>query len=109
MNKLRILSSCGFFEPNTQREIILTLKLPTELIINHVEALQSQLNAIMDSGEDVVLDISDVAKADTACLQLFCVVQKSLIDIGHQIAWQGTSEPLKKTAKCIGVNEFLKL
>ena len=109
VNKLRLLSSCGFFEPNTQREIILTLKLPTELIINHVEELHGQIYALMDSGEDVVLDISEVGKADTACLQLFCVVQKSLIGIGHQIAWQGTSEPLTTTAKCIGVNEFLKL
>ncbi len=109
MNKLRLLSSCGFFDPNTLREIILTLKLPAELIINHVEELHGQINTIMDSGEDVVLDISEVAKADTACLQLLCVVQKNLIGIGHQIAWQGTSESLTTTAKCIGVNEYLKL
>lgn len=93
----------------TLREFILTLKLPAELIINHVEELQGQINTIMDSGEDVVLDISKVEKADTPCLQLLCVVQKSLISVGHQIAWKGTSEPLRTTAKCIGVNEFLKL
>ena len=109
VNKLRLLSSCGFFESNDLREFILTLKLPSELIINHVEALHGEINALMDSGEDVVLDISEVVKADTACLQLLCVVQKSLIDIGHQIVWQGASEPLKTTAECVGVNEFLKL
>ncbi|MCJ8269724.1 MAG: STAS domain-containing protein, partial [Psychrosphaera sp.] len=79
----------------------MTLKLPSELIINHVEALHGEINALMDSGEDVVLDISEVVKADTACLQLLCVVQKSLIDIGHQIVWQGASEPLKPTAECV--------
>ena len=87
----------------------MTVKLPTQIIINHVEELQSQFNEIMDSGDEIVIDISDVEKADTACLQLLCVVQKSLNSIGQQITWRGTSEALVSTAKIIGVNEFLNL
>jgi ABC-type transporter Mla MlaB component len=86
-----------------------TFKLPAQLIINNVETLHGQINSLMESGDDVVLDISEVEKADTACLQLLCVVQKSLIEIGHQIAWQGSSESLTTTAKIIGVSTFLRL
>ena len=85
------------------------LKLPAQMIINHVEDIQVQFNEIMNSGDEVVVDISDVEKADTACLQLLCVVQKSLNELGHKISWQGNSEALVSTANLIGVNEFLNL
>ena len=87
----------------------MTLKLPAQMIINHVEDIQAQFNDIMDSGDEVVIDISDVEKADTACLQLLCVVQKSLTGIGQTISWKGSSEALVSTAKLIGVKEFLNL
>lgn len=87
----------------------MTLKLPAQMIINHVEDIQAQFNDIMTSGDEVIVDISGVEKADTACLQLLCVVQKSLGELGHKISWQGTSEALTSTAKLIGVNEFLNL
>ena len=87
----------------------MAFKLPTQLIINEVESLHNQFKALMASGDDVVLDISEVSKADTAGLQLLCVVQKSLLEIGHQIEWHGSSESLLSTAKTIGVNEFLRL
>jgi ABC-type transporter Mla MlaB component len=83
--------------------------LPAQLIINDVESLHQQLNEIMESGDDVVLDISDVQKVDTAGLQLLCVVQKSLTDIGHQISWQGKSDTLSMTARMVGVGDFLSL
>lgn len=84
-------------------------KLPKDLIINHVEDLYSQLRELMETGDDIVLDISQVEKTDTACLQLLCVMQKSLQEIGHQITWQGNSEALKSTARMIGVEDFLEL
>lgn len=85
------------------------LKLPAQMIINHVEDIQAQFNDIMASGDEVVIDINDVEKVDTACLQLLCVVQKSLSGIGQSISWQGSSEALASTAKLIGVKEFLNL
>ncbi len=84
-------------------------KLPEQIIINHVEDLYHQLKVVLDSGEDVVLDISQVGKADTAGLQLLCVIQKSLTDTGQKISWQGQSKSLTDTAKMIGVYDFLKL
>lgn len=84
-------------------------KLPAQLIINHVEDIYHQLTELLQSGENVVLDISEIEKADTAGLQLLCVIQKSLIEIGQQIAWQGHSKPLLDTAKMVGVSGFLKL
>lgn len=87
----------------------MTLKLPKQLIINHVEDLYAQFNDLMESGDEVVIDIGDVEKADTACLQLLCVVQKNLVSVGQQIKWQGQSDALISNAKLIGVNEFLNL
>ncbi|MFT4925735.1 MAG: ABC-type transporter Mla MlaB component [Phenylobacterium sp.] len=84
-------------------------KLPAQLIINHVEDLYLELTKLLGSGESVVLDISDVQKADTAGLQLLCAVQKNLNDIGNNIAWQGQSSALRDTAKIIGVDDFLQL
>ena len=83
--------------------------LPAQLIINDVESLHQQLTEVMTSGDKVVLDISQVVKADTAGLQLLCVIQKSLIAIGHEISFEGTSEPLRTSARIIGVSDFLKL
>ncbi len=84
-------------------------KLPEQLIINQAEELYAKLSQLMESGDEVKLDISDVGKADTACLQLLCVVQKSLSEIGHKIKWQGDSEALKSTANIVGVANFLQL
>lgn len=83
--------------------------LPEQLIINHVEELFSQLNELLTSGDEVKLDISNVRKTDTACLQLLCAVQKNLNDTGHQIIWHGQSDALCSTAKMIGVDQFLQL
>lgn len=107
-NKLRLVP------PKTgdlilDRNSKVTLKLPKQLIINHVEDLYAQFNDLMESGDEVIIDISDVEKADTACLQLLCVVQKNLISVGHKISWQGRSEALTSNAKLIGVSEFLNL
>jgi ABC-type transporter Mla MlaB component len=95
--------------PTISRIEILAFILPTQLIINDVESLHQQLTELMASGDNVELDVSEVIKADTAGLQLLCVVQKSLIAIGQQIAWKGNSQPLKTTAKIVGVSDFLKL
>ena len=91
------------------RELEVALKLPAQMIINHVEDIQIQFNELMDSGDQVVIDISDVEKADTACVQLLCVVQKSLTGVGQSISWQGSSDALVSTAKLIGVKKFLNL
>lgn len=84
-------------------------KLPAQLIINHVETLYHQLIKLLSSGEDVLLDISEVEKTDTAGLQLLCVIQKSLTETDNTIAWQGHSEALSDTAKLIGVDRYLNL
>lgn len=83
--------------------------LPEQMIINNVEQIFRDLDKLMKSGDEVIFDISKVAKADTACLQLLCVMQKSLNELGHQITWQGNSEALKATARTVGVLEFLQL
>ena len=85
------------------------LKLPAQFIINQVDDFYHQCKQLMETGDDVLLDISQVEKADTASLQLLCVIQNSLNETGHHIVWQGESPPLSNTAKTIGVNDYLQL
>lgn len=79
------------------------------MTIIHVEVIHEKLNNIMQLNSPVIIDPTEVKKIDTACLQLLCVIQKSLHELGQQITWQGRSEVLLSSAKLIGVNEFLNL
>lgn len=83
--------------------------LPEQLIINNIEALYTSLDEFLSSGEDVCIDISKVEKADTASVQLLCVIQKDLLGLGQSIRWQGKSDALDSSANLLGVAKFLNL
>ena len=83
------------------------LKLPAELAINHVESLHHDLLQELKSNDDICLDVSDVARADTASIQLLCALQKHLLSVDHKIIWLGQSEPLKKVINRLGLSNYL--
>ena len=85
------------------------LKLPSELTISQVEALHTELQTQLQSNSDVCLDISDVTKADTACVQLLCALQKSLQLGDHAIVWEGSSTALAQACNTLGVATYLAL
>jgi anti-anti-sigma regulatory factor len=85
------------------------MKLPNKLHISEVEALVQELSQLLDSEQALIVDISDVEQTDTASLQAFCALQKSLSLTGNKINWAGDSKAFKDSADMIGVTEFLNL
>lgn len=83
------------------------LKLPAELAINQVESLHQDLLQELKSNDDICLDVSDVARADTASIQLLCALQKHLLSVDHKIIWLGQSEPLQKVINRLGLSNYL--
>ena len=83
--------------------------LPNELTISQVENLQAELLKQLQQGSDLCLDMSDVTRADTACIQLLCALQKALQLGDHSITWEGSSEALINACQSLGVANYLAL
>ncbi|MFY8273824.1 STAS domain-containing protein [Pseudoalteromonas sp. SSDWG2] len=85
------------------------LKLPSEMTISQVDALHTELQSQVHNDDNVCLDMSDVIKADSACIQLLCALQKSLQLVDYSIVWEGSSDALTQACKTLGVAEYLGL
>ncbi|ATC96103.1 STAS domain-containing protein [Pseudoalteromonas tunicata] len=84
-------------------------QLPEELVINNINTFYQSIIEMLNDGRDIIFDISKVSQADTASIQLLCVLQKHLLSTDHQIQWHGNSKALLSSAKTLGVSEFLSL
>ncbi len=85
------------------------MKLTGKLHISDVEKLSNALKEILDSEQNIKLDITEVTDADTASLQVLCALQKSLSFTGNRIGWIGESEALNNIASQLGVEDYLDL
>ncbi len=85
------------------------MKLASKLHISEVEALTKELAALLDSSQQVYIDVSDVAEVDTASMQALCSLQKSLATTGSSINWVGSSKAFREAADTLGVAEFLAI
>ncbi len=84
-------------------------QLPSELIINNVSELQQELIAYLSEHTDVVIDISHVARADTASIQLLCSLQNALLKTEHKISWHGESDAFRDAVNTLGLQQYLAL
>jgi ABC-type transporter Mla MlaB component len=84
-------------------------QLPEELIINNIASFHQKLIMLLENNENIEIDITQVAQADTASVQLLCALQKNLLSTEHKIKWHGTSHALSTSAKSLGVLSFLEL
>lgn len=85
------------------------MKLASKLHISEVEGLTKELTSLLDSSQDVSIDISDVEAIDTASMQALCSLQKSLAVTGNHVNWLGNSKAFKEAADTLGVAEFLAI
>jgi anti-anti-sigma regulatory factor len=85
------------------------MKLASKLHISEVEGLTKELTSLLDSSQDVSIDVSDVEAIDTASMQALCSLQKSLAVTGSNINWVGHSKAFKEAADTLGVAEFLAI
>ena len=85
------------------------MKLSNTLHINTVVQLHESLMSLLETDDEVCLDISDVEAVDTASIQVLCALQKSLLASKGKIKWRGTSETLLKATQLLDVATFLDL
>ena len=85
------------------------MKLASKLHISEVEGLIKELTGLLDSSQQVEIDVSDVESLDTASMQALCSLQKSLAVTGSSINWVGSSKAFSEAADTLGVAEFLAI
>ena len=85
------------------------MKLKNKLHISEVEFLLKELLPLLESSQDVFIDIDDVEEVDTASVQVLCSLQKSLSLTSSKITWVGHSDAFKKATQTLGVADFLSI
>ena len=86
-----------------------TFELPNNLTIATAESLHEQLEPLLTTGDDVVLNAAEVKRADTAGLQLLLAFQKALISRSVNMSWSAPSQPLLEAAEQLGLKQMLAL
>ena len=84
------------------------VQLPADCRIGTVEAL-AQLLVVALEARAVALDGREVARVDTAALQLLVVFQLESRKRGHSCAWLGISDALRSGAAALGLSESLSI
>lgn len=85
-----------------------TLKGVRSLDISAVSGWLAELKAALDSdARTLYLDMADVEKIDTACLQALVVFVLSARDRHFEVVWQATSVAFRAAAEDLGLDKFL--
>ena len=77
--------------------------LPARLTIDQAGALCAELRQLAVDHDDFVVDGSAVSEVDTAALQVLLSLWMRRRPGGFRCAWQGASEPLRRSARLIGL------
>ncbi len=86
------------------------IELPFALGVSQVVDLRAELLAALRGDEAlVVLDAREVDSADTLGLQLMVSFVASAEAQARTWRWEGVSEPLRSTARLLGLDEALRL
>ena len=83
--------------------------LPPDCRIAAQAALKAELLGVLEKGAIVVLDGSQVERADTAALQLLVLFRRELQARGGTLDWRGASEALNEAAGLLGLAQILEL
>ncbi|MGH8615467.1 MAG: STAS domain-containing protein [Gammaproteobacteria bacterium] len=85
------------------------MKLDAELRIAQVQALSEKLHSVLDARQRVVLDASRIELIDTCGLQLLAAFVRDAEGQGIKLRWSCASEPFRKAAKLLDLEQHLKL
>lgn len=86
-----------------------TVDLPENLTIANAESLYSELDQYINGSKDVVFSANDVARADTAGLQLIYVFMKTLKEREAEVSWSSPSSALIEASEQLGLKVHLGL
>lgn len=87
----------------------LTLTLQAVLDIPLARRLQTELGEALEQGTPVVLDASQVERADASILQLLCAFAHAAAERGVGYEWKQVSDALHRAARLTGLGETLGL
>ena len=85
------------------------MELDPELRIGQVQALSEQLRSVLEARQRVVLDASRIELIDTCGLQLLAAFVRDAGGQGMELRWSRASEPFRKAAKLLDLEQHLKL
>ena len=94
---------------NKMSEITSVFCLDANLTITEVCGLQRNMLEVLRSSSALILDGSDVAKVDTAGIQLLTLFFRDAADRKLEIRWHGASERLQLAARQLGLDDILQL
>jgi len=102
----RYLSSALKIPPGTAdtKPVERSEKISGEWNIANAEELRDQLSALVESGGDLVLDLSAVASCDTAALQLLYSLRRTAAERGLRLRFQDLPPAILDTAQALGLN-----
>ena len=85
------------------------LRLGESLDIAAVQALHAELNAAMAGGKAFVVDGSEVARVDTASLQVLAAMFMYVDQHKRDVTLQAPSQALAQTAELLGISDCIGL
>ncbi|MGH8580161.1 MAG: STAS domain-containing protein [Gammaproteobacteria bacterium] len=85
------------------------MELDPELRIGQVQALSEKLRSVLEARHGISLDASRIEIIDTCGLQLLAAFVRDAGDLGMALRWDGASEPFRKAAKLLDLEQHLKL
>lgn len=85
------------------------MELDPELRIGQAQALSEKLRSVLDARQRVVFDASQIELVDTCGLQLLAAFVRDAEGQGMALRWSGVSEPFRKAAKLLDLEQHLKL
>jgi len=85
------------------------IKFQSQLGIQQVSDLKTELESAVSTGEDVLLNASEVASIDTAGLQLLVAFVQHAALKKCTLEWQSPSDAFIETAELMGLSAALQL
>ena len=79
------------------------------LDVVNVTRLHEQLQKELHQSNTLELDAANVAKADTAGLQLLIALSEQIKNTGGKLVWYAASEKLIECAQKLGLAKFLEI
>ncbi len=83
--------------------------LDTELRITQVQALSEKLRILLEARHRVLLDASRIELIDACGLQLLAAFVRDAERYGIELGWNSPSEPFRKAARLLDLEQHLKL
>lgn len=83
------------------------MHLPEHLTILEIAEWQEAMSALLSVSPNLQIDVSPLARIDTAGLQLLLAVVEEAKTKGGSVQWVGVSDILSQSAHWLGMSEVL--